>query len=191
MQLKSFLKLVDDETKVFILEIQKLFEGIRRDDGSDYFLNHLLPVAVDVYLFAERKLYDRKDINLLVQIAIGHDLMEDIADEYWRQLNMSDTVREAITELTTIVSENEDRHEVMVQKMTHASDWAKIVKVFDRWNNIQSMAKANWTEERQRIYVEKGMDLLSAMYQNNGNSDIERLLLDHFVKFHIASKQLR
>jgi hypothetical protein len=191
MQLKSFLKLVDDETKVFILKVQKLFEDIRRDDGSDYFLNHLLPVAVDVYLFAERKLYDRKDINLLVQIAIGHDLMEDIADEYWRQLNMSDTVREAITELTTIVSENEDRHEVMVQKMTHASDWAKIVKVFDRWNNIQSMAKANWTEKRQRIYVEKGMDLLSAMYQNNGNSDIERLLLDHFIKFHIASKQLR
>ena len=191
MQLKSFLKLVDDETKVFILEVQKLFEDIRRDDGSDYFLNHLLPVVIDVYFFAHSGYGYRKDDNLLVQIAIGHDLMEDIADEYWQNLSMRDEVRKAIAELTTIVSENEDRHAIMVEKMIHASNWAKIVKVFDRWNNIQSMAKANWTEKRQRIYIEKGMDLLSAMHQNNGNSDIERLLLDHFIKFHIASKQLR
>lgn len=125
--------------------------GQKRDDGSDYFENHIVPVADLVHGWYKNP--------LITAVAYAHDLLEDTdatLDELVA-LGMDVKQRYAVEQLTNIKGEKPIDKYI---RWGGLESFARIVKCADRAHNLES-ALGVWSEDRVVKYAKEGRLMLT------------------------------
>jgi len=143
-----------------------------RDDGSPYLNEHVFPVTLDVANYLKGKVL-KPDLEKAVTLALLHDVFEDVA---WAnppiELEEVTTVAgDEITQMIRLLSKPgkspagggskeslSARQAKYMAALGKAPYVAKVVKVFDRLNNLQCVHKnpgkvRNYIEETRRDYL--------------------------------------
>jgi len=169
------------QTQEVIAFAKKRHEGQKRDDGSDYFENHVKRV-IDVTRFhyvCHAKDFSNSHLQLLVQTAALHDTIEDTATQFQEIESMVDyRVAAAVKQLTRIRIAGITREQHFENLLNHVSTYdelACVVKIFDRSKNVQDVPNSGWDLKRQSRYLRESLQLYSALFDRAFDLDIEYL----------------
>lgn len=155
----------------------------RKDPNKTPYINHPLEVA---------SLLSRcgvTDVDTLCA-AVLHDTVEDTttttADLKWL---FGDNVCSIVMECSDDKSLSKvDRKKLQIEHAKVASNSAKLVKLADKWSNINSLLTSPpsfWSEERKIGYVKWGFAVCQNCFGINKALDLELKLLFH--KFGVSS----
>lgn len=140
----------------------KAHDGVKRKYGDEPYSNHVIRVAFEVARLGESE--------ELVAAALLHDVLEDtdVPAEVIEQ-TCGATVLKIVQELTnpSHLPENKSkprwqRKQIDRDHLTTVSREAKIIKLIDRIDNLQDVAKG--PPDFQRLYGKESLALLDALY---------------------------
>jgi GTP pyrophosphokinase len=137
-----------------------------RDDGTSYLCEHVFPVTVDVadYLMSSQP----ADVEVGVRVALVHDALEDLD---WALPPLSieealDVMDVAIRPLAHVLAKSTlppglsktEKQARYMERLRGAPDLARIVKMFDRINNLSCLHKSDrkgvdYVEESRHDYL--------------------------------------
>ena len=169
------------QTQEVIAFARNRHQGQKRDDGSDYFENHVKRV-IDVTRFhysCFAKDFSNSHLQLLVQTAALHDVIEDTSTTVEELSSLvSNQVIEAVKQLTRVREAGITREQHFENLLKHVGTYdelACVVKIFDRSKNVQDVPNNGWDLKRQSRYLRENLQLYSFLFDRAGQLDIEYL----------------
>jgi (p)ppGpp synthase/HD superfamily hydrolase len=150
-----------------------------RDNGGPYLDEHIFPVTNDVLEYLRYKNESDKVKELAVTVALLHDTVED--DPNIDLVDCERTFGREVSKLVYPLTRYGIDHGIYIQKIFNAPELDKIIKLFDRLNNLtcsvllaqktnpteKSMQKlARYTEETANEYLPIADQLLDKQIFN-------------------------
>lgn len=142
----------------------------RRKYSDEPYINH--PVRVMQAVACDRIMGGREDIAMA---AVLHDVLEDCDVEYLNVTVWGLRTVECVMELTNLYTKEAYpdwnrrlRKEMEFSRLSGVSLSAKVIKLYDRIDNLQSWYKPPlvWTDEMFRfgfVYARESLDLMTAL----------------------------
>ena len=156
----------------------KAHKGQFRSDGTEY-IKH--PERVASYVAKFKKSHN---IDALISAAFLHDTVEDTDTTHEDIEKMfGGLVASLVKDLTSDEAEiaKIGKKEYLSQKMEKISSYALVVKLADRWDNVQDITTAKTPEWRKR-YRDETLGIMSRLEKNRKLSSTHKKLIKAIKK---------
>jgi len=152
-----------------------------RDGGESYLEQHIYPITIDVMLH-----YDKEITPEIVSAALLHDVLEDdkSVDVNYFTNQFGSEVYSIVKPLTKSEwrsfpgnSKSEKKHALNLEyfkELNESSDASKIIKLADRWNNIQCIHLAP-DKDKLNYYIAETKEFYLPFAKENSTSYYEKI----------------
>lgn len=132
--------------------VKRLHENQTRDDGGDYYLNHILRVGMMVRDIIGDWGLDEYSKRIFISTAFLHDTLEDTEyTEKEMRLDFGDEITDCVLSLTNRKNETDEEY---VKRMSQLNEVAALVKLCDRYCNLlDSLQSEKWGYNRTKRYA--------------------------------------
>lgn len=161
---------IENKAKKFSQKAHK--NQFRKFSGVPY-VTHPINVAK---IIKENK--KSKKLDQLISAALLHDTLEDTsASEKELTKKFGELITSLVKELTTDVKEKNKlgKREYLTQKMIKMSNWALLIKLADRLDNVSDLKNA--TKEFQKNYIEETVFILENLKEKRKLTETQNKLL--------------
>jgi (p)ppGpp synthase/HD superfamily hydrolase len=161
------LGLLVEKVENAIALARQVHQEHRRDDGSPYLEEHVFAVALETARYLADRTVDGSPVDAVV-VALLHDVLEDRGSA--RVLDLKKTFGQEVSSIVQLLTkepasqQNEldsdlEREERYIRRVGSGPPIARVVKVFDRLNNLaclhksQPSKRARYIEETRRLHL--------------------------------------
>lgn len=182
------MNVTEAQSQRLALLAKEAHKGQKRDDGSDYFSDHIVGVAEIVRSVYPTEQFSNENLWFALGLAYIHDLIED-CDEWMEKNDLRERLIEifdgdfVFVELMHIsakylttsgpraqyYSKDQTKTERIEELLIDSTINICLVKLCDRYHNICSMQKGNWNKNRQTRYLEQTKHMILAVRKNPFN----------------------